>query len=133
AVPAPKTNAGVNGTIPSSTCGNGAIESLEQCDDHNTTSNDGCSATCETDTAVFDAGVPDANAGTPDATPGTPDATPGTPDAAAGAADAAAGAADAAPGAPDAAAAGTPVSDNSGCGCRVAGRRERDGRSPLAA
>ena len=30
-------------------CGNGALEDSEQCDDGNTTPNDGCSATCEAD------------------------------------------------------------------------------------
>jgi cysteine-rich repeat protein len=130
AVPAPKTNAGVSGTIPASTCGNGTIESLEQCDDHNTTSNDGCSATCETDAAVFDAGVPDAMPVGPDAAPGTPDAAPGTPDATLGNPDATLGNPDASPGQPDAAL-GTPVSDSSGCGCRVAGRSDRDASAPL--
>ena len=45
-LPAPRNNAGVNGTIPPATCGNNVIEGLEQCDDANTTSGDGCSSTC---------------------------------------------------------------------------------------
>jgi cysteine-rich repeat protein len=49
ALPTPRTNAGVNGTPPGSTCGNNAIEGLESCDDNNTMSNDGCSATCVTE------------------------------------------------------------------------------------
>jgi len=44
--PAPRNNPGNAGTIPPSTCGNGAIQSIEQCDDGNTTSGDGCQATC---------------------------------------------------------------------------------------
>lgn len=47
--PAPRTNGGTDGTLPSSTCGNGATEGLEQCDDNNTTSNDGCAATCQSE------------------------------------------------------------------------------------
>jgi hypothetical protein len=31
--PAPKNNAGITGTLPASTCGNGIIQSLETCDD----------------------------------------------------------------------------------------------------
>lgn len=45
-VPSPRNNAGVVGVPPISTCGNGVIEGLEQCDDGNTTSGDGCDATC---------------------------------------------------------------------------------------
>jgi len=44
--PSPRNNAGSSGTVPSSTCGNGTPEGLEACDDANTTSGDGCSATC---------------------------------------------------------------------------------------
>jgi cysteine-rich repeat protein len=44
--PAPRNNANQNGTIPASTCGNDAIEGLESCDDGNTMSGDGCTATC---------------------------------------------------------------------------------------
>ena len=47
--PSPKTNPGVTGTNPTSTCGNNAIEGLESCDDNNTASNDGCSSTCVTE------------------------------------------------------------------------------------
>jgi cysteine-rich repeat protein len=46
ATPAPRNDAGAFGTIPPSTCGNGVIEGLEQCDDHNIYSGDGCSSTC---------------------------------------------------------------------------------------
>jgi cysteine-rich repeat protein len=34
----------------SSSCGNGVVEALEQCDDGNTTSGDGCSGTCQIET-----------------------------------------------------------------------------------
>jgi cysteine-rich repeat protein len=44
--PAPRNNAGVVGTIPAATCGNGALEGLEQCDDGNLANGDGCSSTC---------------------------------------------------------------------------------------
>ncbi len=46
ATPAPRTNGGVNGTPPASTCGNSTLEGLEQCDDGNTGNFDGCSAVC---------------------------------------------------------------------------------------
>ncbi len=36
--------------IPVPVCGNGSPEAGEQCDDGNTTANDGCSATCQTET-----------------------------------------------------------------------------------
>jgi cysteine-rich repeat protein len=52
-VPAPRNNAGVNGAVPPSTCGNGTVQSLEQCDDNNTTSGDGCSSTCTRETTAF--------------------------------------------------------------------------------
>ena len=45
--PAPRNNAGAMGTIPPATCGDGAIEGLEQCDDYNHMSGDGCSSTCQ--------------------------------------------------------------------------------------
>lgn len=45
-MPAPRNNAGQQGVVPPSTCGNNVIESLEQCDDGNTSNGDGCSATC---------------------------------------------------------------------------------------
>ena len=35
-----------NATCGSAVCGNGTVESGEQCDDHNTTNGDGCSSTC---------------------------------------------------------------------------------------
>ncbi len=46
AVPAPVNNAGTSGTIPASTCGNGAIEGLEECDDNNTAGDDLCDPIC---------------------------------------------------------------------------------------
>jgi cysteine-rich repeat protein len=52
AIPIPRNNAGASGAPPASTCGNGAIEALEQCDDGNTNSGDGCSSTCMIDTPV---------------------------------------------------------------------------------
>src|SRR5262249_27803732 len=51
--PAPRNNAGQPGTIPPSTCGNGARESLEQCDDGNLNTGDGCNATCRHETNAF--------------------------------------------------------------------------------
>jgi cysteine-rich repeat protein len=48
--PAPQNNAGVMGTIPPSTCGNGVLESLEGCDDGNTAPGDGCSPVCRPET-----------------------------------------------------------------------------------
>jgi cysteine-rich repeat protein len=47
ATPAPRNNAGTMGMIPPSTCGNGDVEGLEQCDDYNRTSGDGCSSSCQ--------------------------------------------------------------------------------------
>ena len=46
-LPAPRNNAGLLGTVPTATCGNGTLEGLEQCDDHNLVNGDGCSSTCE--------------------------------------------------------------------------------------
>src|SRR5207244_10963661 len=41
------------------TCGDGVVESPEECDDGDTTSGDGCSATCQLEsTAAVCAGVP---------------------------------------------------------------------------
>ena len=48
-LPAPRNNAGVLGTVPGATCGNGALEGLEECDDGNLFSNDGCSSSCVVD------------------------------------------------------------------------------------
>ena len=45
-VPAPRRNSGQAGTVPASSCGNSAIEGLENCDDGGVLSGDGCSATC---------------------------------------------------------------------------------------
>lgn len=50
--PAPRNNAGMLGRVPAATCGNGVLEGLEQCDDHNTTSGDGCSSTCAVEAQV---------------------------------------------------------------------------------
>ncbi|MFL6593748.1 MAG: FG-GAP-like repeat-containing protein [Luteimonas sp.] len=52
ATPAPRNNAGTLGRIPSATCGNGVIEGLEQCDDHNLNNGDGCSSTCKVEATV---------------------------------------------------------------------------------
>ena len=46
ALPAPRNNAGVGGTVPASVCGNSATESLESCDDGGMTSGDGCDSAC---------------------------------------------------------------------------------------
>jgi cysteine-rich repeat protein len=54
-MPAPRNNAGMNGAIPASVCGNGAVQSLEQCDDGNTAGGDGCSAACLRETGAFTA------------------------------------------------------------------------------
>jgi cysteine-rich repeat protein len=58
ATPAPRNNAGTLGQIPSATCGNGVIEGLEQCDDHNVSSGDGCSSTCKIEAVVVDQPAP---------------------------------------------------------------------------
>ncbi len=47
ATPTPRNNAGQTGSAPASTCGNGTLEGLEQCDDNNTDNGDGCSFNCE--------------------------------------------------------------------------------------
>jgi len=49
--PAPRNNAGVLGVPPSSTCNNGVVEGLEECD-----GGPGCSATCMT-VGVDDSGI----------------------------------------------------------------------------
>lgn len=46
ALPTPRNNTRVTGTIPPSTCGNNVFEGVEQCDDGNLDNGDGCSATC---------------------------------------------------------------------------------------
>ena len=51
--PAPINNAGQTGTPPSSVCGNNVVEGLEQCDDGNGNSEDGCSAICRWETFVL--------------------------------------------------------------------------------
>src|SRR2546428_9386862 len=44
---------------PPATCGNGIVEGTEECDDGNTTSGDGCSATCQLEnTSAICAGIP---------------------------------------------------------------------------
>ncbi len=53
-LPAPRNNAGTNGTNPASTCPNGVIEFLEQCDDNNSDNGDGCSSICELEPAPPD-------------------------------------------------------------------------------
>lgn len=56
-LPAPRNNAGQAGSIPASTCGNAAIEGLEQCDDGNAANGDGCSNVCAVE-AVVQASAP---------------------------------------------------------------------------
>src|ERR1051325_10859582 len=53
----------VNATLaPASTCGNGFVEGVEECDDGNTTNGDGCSATCQLEnTSAICAGIPTAS------------------------------------------------------------------------
>jgi cysteine-rich repeat protein len=51
--PAPRNNAGMNGTIPPSICGNGFVQSLEQCDDGNVANGDGCSNVCLREAGAF--------------------------------------------------------------------------------
>lgn len=45
-LPAPRNNAGVNGTLPASVCGDGGVTGLESCDDGNSVAGDGCDAGC---------------------------------------------------------------------------------------
>ena len=68
-LPAPRNNAGVSGTIPGATCGNGILEGLEQCDDHNLANGDGCSSTCAVDAvtaklSIADVAISEGNSGT---------------------------------------------------------------------
>ena len=42
--------------VPSSICGNGSVEAPEQCDDSNSVSGDGCSATCATEPKIVGCG-----------------------------------------------------------------------------
>jgi cysteine-rich repeat protein len=42
--------------VPLPRCGNGILQSGEQCDDGNTTGGDGCSATCEIEQEILDCG-----------------------------------------------------------------------------
>jgi cysteine-rich repeat protein len=44
--PAPRNNAGTLGVAPASTCGNGSITGLEQCDDGNALNGDRCNSVC---------------------------------------------------------------------------------------
>ena len=46
-LPSPRNNAGAVGTIPAATCGNNTLEGLEDCDDGDTESGDGCSNVCK--------------------------------------------------------------------------------------
>ena len=71
--PAPRNNAGVLGTIPGATCGNGALEGLEQCDDDNVANGDGCSSTCTVEAvsarlSIADVSTSEGNSGTKVAT-----------------------------------------------------------------
>ena len=47
AVPNPIKNNGTQGQTPPATCGNGALEGLEGCEDNNTNDGDGCSSICQ--------------------------------------------------------------------------------------
>jgi cysteine-rich repeat protein len=51
--PAPTNNAGLTGVPPASVCGNGVLQSLEQCDDGNLASGDGCSLGCKWEVGSF--------------------------------------------------------------------------------
>ena len=53
--PTPRNNAGILGHAPGSTCGNGTLQGLEQCDDGDTTSGDGCSSTCRVEASAIPA------------------------------------------------------------------------------
>ena len=50
--PGPMNNAGMSGIIPPFTCGNGALQSIEQCDDGNLANGDGCQSTCRLQSAL---------------------------------------------------------------------------------
>jgi len=66
-LPAPRNNARILGTTPASTCGNGVLEGLEECDDHNLADGDGCSSTCKSTPVVLsiaDAAIVEGNSGT---------------------------------------------------------------------
>ncbi|HET8647093.1 MAG TPA: myxococcus cysteine-rich repeat containing protein, partial [Vicinamibacteria bacterium] len=53
AIPGPRNNAGMNGAIPAFTCGNGIVQSLEQCDDNNLANGDGCNSLCGREAGAF--------------------------------------------------------------------------------
>jgi len=53
--PTPRNNARILGHAPASTCGNGTLEGLEQCDDGNRTNGDGCSSTCRVEASAIPA------------------------------------------------------------------------------
>ena len=53
--PAPRNNSNVIGHAPASNCGNGTLQGLEQCDDGDTMSGDGCSSTCRVEAAAIPA------------------------------------------------------------------------------
>ncbi len=68
-LPAPRNNASQLGSIPNSTCGNGALEALEECDDGNLSNADTCSSSCLVTLAppalsIADASISEGNAGT---------------------------------------------------------------------
>ncbi len=57
-IPGAINNAGQTGIPPAASCGDGVLGGLEQCDDHNQTSNDGCDSNCRpTPGWVVDAGA----------------------------------------------------------------------------
>jgi cysteine-rich repeat protein len=53
-------SAGAAGSGGGSVCGNGKVEGAETCDDGNTTTSDGCSATCTVETGFACGGAPSA-------------------------------------------------------------------------
>jgi len=60
-LPAPRNNAGMLGKVPAASCGNGVLEGLEQCDDHNLVNGDGCSSTCTVTPVVVKHAIGDYN------------------------------------------------------------------------
>jgi cysteine-rich repeat protein len=54
--PPPGAEGGTGGTGSNPVCGNGVVETGETCDDGNTVSGDGCSATCQVETGESETG-----------------------------------------------------------------------------
>ena len=74
ATPTPRNNAGVLGHAPASTCGNGVLQGLEQCDDGDVVNGDGCSSACRVEASARPA-VSIANISTIEGNSGTHTAT----------------------------------------------------------